>query len=323
MYTKKVVRYLGVLCVMVGLLAGAEAIFADFGLDPYTDPNFGSVHLEAGFTPDPYTKHITSGGDIDLSEYFNTCAGFATSSPDFRVNWTGSARKLSFFFVGDGDTSMVVNDPYGEWICDDDWGNSEHPYVSLRTPGEGQYDIWIGSYNANDYVDGYLYVTDGTMTPNDVDEDAAQNPPSYPGDLGINANGSPNYGSISLEAGFTNDPYSKQVTSGGDIDLGVMNVRDCVGYVTSRPDFRLNWEGASGSLAFVYIGEEDATMMIHDPMGDWFCADDWSNTMHPVLRLRNPAAGKYEIWVGSYNFDEYGNGVLYISETDLTPRDLE
>ncbi|HAV50839.1 MAG TPA: peptidase S1, partial [Brevundimonas sp.] len=51
-------------------------------------PNFGSAGLAAGFTPDPYTVQITSGGTVDAgSTIGGECRGMITDAPDFRLNY--------------------------------------------------------------------------------------------------------------------------------------------------------------------------------------------------------------------------------------------
>jgi len=40
----------------------------------------------------------------------------------------------------------VINDPSGNWICDDDSGGSLNPRVQITNPASGQYDIWVGTF---------------------------------------------------------------------------------------------------------------------------------------------------------------------------------
>jgi hypothetical protein len=129
----------------------------DWELEPY----FGSIELTSGFSPDPYSVDVLSGGGIDLSYLGAGCVGFASEAPDFDVNYTaGSAELLRFYFVAEaGDTVMVVNAPDGSWYCSDDTDGSLDPMIDFVAPADGLYDIWIGSVTQDDMLSGTLYVT--------------------------------------------------------------------------------------------------------------------------------------------------------------------
>lgn len=138
------------------------------GLDYSLTPNYGGTSLAAGFTPDPFSVEIISGGDLDVSQfgYGADCRGFATRQPDFSINWTGASQGVRFFFVSSGDTVMIVNDPTGDWACSDDSFNTLNPTVDFVPAEEGRYDIWIASYNANENNRGMLYITErGSANP--------------------------------------------------------------------------------------------------------------------------------------------------------------
>ena len=60
-------------------------------LDYTASPNYGEANLSAGFSPDPYSVGMTTGGNVDVSYLGSSCAGFATTAPDLRVNFGGGA----------------------------------------------------------------------------------------------------------------------------------------------------------------------------------------------------------------------------------------
>ncbi len=131
------------------------------------------MELESGFSPDPFTVQVTSGGSVDVQQALgNSCQGtargYATSNPDFRVQYTaGSFNQLRFFFVGQGDTTLVVNAPNGQWFCNDDADGTLSPMIVFNNPASGQYDIWVGSYSQGNTVPGTLYVTELDRGPGD------------------------------------------------------------------------------------------------------------------------------------------------------------
>ncbi|HYO87384.1 MAG TPA: SH3 domain-containing protein, partial [Candidatus Limnocylindrales bacterium] len=123
--------------------------------------NYGSVTLTSGFVPDPSTVNVTSGGTVDLSYLGSGCTGFATSAPDFSVNYTsGAFPTLRFFFVGSGDTTMVINTPGGNFVCADDSFGTLNPSLDFNSPASGRYDVWIGSFSSGAFVSGTLNVTE-------------------------------------------------------------------------------------------------------------------------------------------------------------------
>ena len=132
-------------------------------LDYTASPNYGEANLSAGFSPDPYSVGMTTGGNVDVSYLGSSCAGFATTAPDLRVNFGGGASLLRIYFVGtNGDPSMVVNDPYGNFYCVDDSFGTVNPTIDFNNPAGGSYDIWIGSYAANTTISGTLYLTENS-----------------------------------------------------------------------------------------------------------------------------------------------------------------
>lgn len=157
-----------VVCLL--LLGGVSIASAQGGLNHLADPNYGSQALSAGFTPDPYTVDLLSGGSVDISSQFTSsdCAGYSTSAPDFRVRWSGSSNGLRMFFVGDGDTTMVVRNSRGEWFCSDDYGGTRHPFMYFTSPPTGDFNIWVGSYSSDEYVEGTLYITELSYDPGNL-----------------------------------------------------------------------------------------------------------------------------------------------------------
>ena len=132
-------------------------------LDYAADPDFGTVVLQAGFTLDPNVSEISSfGGVVDASYLGGDCVGYADRAPDVRLMWSGTSDELRIFFTEDAgeDASLVMNLPDATWVCNDDYAGSLDPVIVLKNPPEGQYDIWIGSYQPNQFISGTLSVTE-------------------------------------------------------------------------------------------------------------------------------------------------------------------
>jgi hypothetical protein len=126
-----------------GSAGGGGAGGPDFSLDPA----YGAISLVSGFTPDPHHVAIQAGGELDASAV--GCAGWIARAPDYRVNWTAGSGSLPLIIsvAADADTTLVINDAQGNWVCDDDGGNAGfNPAITFNNPASGQYDIWVGTY---------------------------------------------------------------------------------------------------------------------------------------------------------------------------------
>ena len=123
---------------------------------------------------------------------------------------------------------------------------------------------------------------------------------------------SPTYGSVSLNSGFTPDPYVINVQAGGS--LSASNV-GCSGYIANAPDFRVNYS-AGGSLPLIISvnSSADTTLVINTPSGGWSRNDDGGNGTNPSIRFNNPQSGQYDIWVGTYSGGATQASQLHISE---------
>ncbi len=295
-------------------------------LDLSQSPNYGSQNLSAGFTPDPFQVNLTSGGSVNASYLGGGCSGYATSAPDFRLNWSGTSSRLRVMFIASTagqDTTLIINAPNGSWFCNDDSSGTVNPMIEFTNPQAGQYDIWVGSYTAGQYIGGALRITELDLTPASGVPNPNPNPnPNPPAPSGgtLDYSQSPNYGAQSLSAGFTPDPFQVNLTSGGSVNASYLG-GGCVGYATSAPDFRLNWSGSSARLRIFFVAStagQDATLIVNTANGTWMCNDDYGGP-NPMVEINNPPAGQYDIWVGSYQSGQYIGGTLKITELDLTP----
>lgn len=165
MPTRRWGSWIGILGASILLALGAwgGTVAAQQGLRiGGSSSNFGRHSLRGGFVPDPFTVSITSGGSIDARalRLGANCGGFVTREPDFILNYDSPSDFLRIYFQGNGDTTLVINDPAGGWHCNDDSFGGLNPSVDFNRPRAGQYDIWVGSYSASENVRGTLHVTE-------------------------------------------------------------------------------------------------------------------------------------------------------------------
>jgi hypothetical protein len=277
------------------LLAGAAT-----AQDWTAEPTFGSVELEVGFTPDPYTVPITSRGTIDAYEALGPqCAGWIADAPDFDLYYEAGSLDLTIAAVSGADTTLVVNGPNGEWYCNDDADEDLNPRLDFVNPESGLYDIWIGSYNEGEYASALLSISEVGLV-------AEISGPDWTLE--------PTFGEVLLESGFTPDPYRVEVVSGGEHDASMLG-EGCVGFIATAPDFDLYYEaGEIFDLTISASSQSDTTLVINGPDGQWYCVDDSIASVDPMLTFENPQSGLYDIWVGSYYEGEGAEAVISISE---------
>jgi hypothetical protein len=129
-------------------------------LDYTLDPSWGEASLTTGFVPDPFSVAIVAGGPVDVSYLGSGCTGFTNGAPDLRVHFGGGGGLLRFYFVGSGgDTTLVVNDPFGNFYCVDDSFGTLNPTIDFNNPAGGSYDLWIPSFASGTTVAGTIFVT--------------------------------------------------------------------------------------------------------------------------------------------------------------------
>ena len=130
-------------------LASAAALLALGGVavaqNPNLPPAYATVNLSAGFMPDPVTVNVVAGGNIDAARLGPGCAGAIAQAPDVRLNYSAGSFPLFLSAVANADTTLVINLPNGQWLCNDDF-QGLNPGVILRNPPSGQYDIWVGTF---------------------------------------------------------------------------------------------------------------------------------------------------------------------------------
>lgn len=127
----------------------------------------------------------------------------------------------------------------------------------------------------------------------------------------------PGSGTITLEANFDEDPTTTELVSGGEIDVSA-SVDGCSGYISDAPDVRLSFTADPQPNAYqLYISaqsDEDTTLLINAPDGNWYCNDDGPSGVDPLIVFGPAQSGDYEIWVGSFEEGQYHSATLRISE---------
>jgi protease YdgD len=138
--------------------------------DVTLEPSFGVFTLSSGFLPDPNWIGLLAGGTL-YAEHTDQidgapCAGYFADPPDFRLFFRpGAGLPLHVSVQSVADTVLLINAPDGTWHCNDD-SDGLNPALSFAAPLDGQYDIWIGTYDdpGGDYPDATLTLSELART---------------------------------------------------------------------------------------------------------------------------------------------------------------
>ncbi len=273
--------------------AALLAPIAAMALTPSAQSNYGQVTLQAGFLPDPSTVQVQAGGTVDATTQGLPagCTGFVSDQPDYKLFYTPGAYSLYIFATSSADTTLIINDPNGNWICNDDANGSLNPMLMFSNPSGGRYDIWVGTYSSGGLQPATLQISE--LGPGGGGGGGGGQPAM------LNPSLTPNFGTQNLLAGTQ---QTVQLTAGGPISASVVG-GNCSGFVTEAPDYRINFQNLAGilPLTFSVQSSADTTLVVHEPNGTWACDDDGGTSVNPAVQVSMPQAGQYDIWVGTYS----------------------
>jgi len=113
----------------------------------------------------PLTAQVTAEGDVPLFQFplTKTCAGLVSAKPSFVFQVAGQPKQVSVFFEGDADaTLLVLGSDLKMAECNDDTaaGANTNPLVTMATPADGAYAVFVGRLDPTKPVKGKLMITD-------------------------------------------------------------------------------------------------------------------------------------------------------------------
>ena len=278
--------------------------------------NFGTVALQPGFMPDPHVVTGTSGGPLAANQIAGQhCRGFITQQPDHIFVAQGGYRMLKILANSPQDTTLIVRQPNGQYLCNDDGGQGLNPMIQ-GSFGAGTYMIWVGSYRRNVRAPYRLGFTE--LAHVNTQSIGAAGPPAPQVQVATPNVGPSNFGTVALRAGFMPDPHVVRGVSGGNMPAQNMN-GSCRGYITQRPDHVFVAQTHFNELRVMARSRQDTTLVIQGPDGRVFCNDDGGgrNGLNPMVVLRPMQAGAYRVWVGSYQRNVNARYSLGFSELNV------
>lgn len=122
---------------------------------------FGSVELQAGFTPDPYRAEVIAGGNYDSAGELGTrCRGWTTGDGSYTLYYTAGNYPLTISATSESDTTLIVGVPNGGFVCDDDSGPGLNPQITINNPSSGGYAIWVATYSSGELAPAILSISE-------------------------------------------------------------------------------------------------------------------------------------------------------------------
>jgi len=298
---------------------------------------FITINPEQGFPLDPFLISLQGGGPVAASTVATECTGYIPAHPTVIVDFKGTVDLLRTFFYSDGDTTLVIQTPAGDYLCGDDMNQLIlDPTVEITEPTAGRYAVWVGSKVASDLIPGFLAFT--TRTDMDASRlvlgslvKRAAAPPFIPvRDRLLNAVGRVEQAIAAvknvaaIKAG--GEPVTQVFTATGELPAVELQTGDtlCGGLVNIAPTYVFDWSGDAQGLTLFAEADGDTTLLVRTPDGSFLCTDDTDGNLNPALMLPEPVAGRYLVWIGRVNPDAPVSGVLTLTEaTDALPRMLE
>lgn len=112
-----------------------------------------------------YSKVSKSDLNVNVSQKLTKeedCVGYTTSNAFYAVSWyrdnLNESKRLRFFAVSRDDTVLVIRQPDGSWICNDNYNTTQHPLIDIVSPRTGTYYVWVTNKTRNQFG-GDLFVT--------------------------------------------------------------------------------------------------------------------------------------------------------------------
>lgn len=100
----------------------------------------------------PQSMSVVAGGSVSLANCPSIPGlGYVTQAPDYKLEFSGNSagRELEFRLDSACDTVLLLNDTNGTWYHDDDSNGNLDAKIRLPKAGNGVYDIWVGTLNAD------------------------------------------------------------------------------------------------------------------------------------------------------------------------------
>jgi hypothetical protein len=292
-----------------------------------------TLNMKAGFALDPFLVSLNGGGEVDASTFSRSCTGYVNDQPVLTARWQGTVDELRLFFYSDSDSTLVVQQPNGTYLCADDAAdNVLDPEVTITDPVTGTYRLWIGSFHENQLIPGLLVITarpDSGLAEFDPSRLVKRRPIRFGAEVATTSTKA-----IAAKAAVTNSEeiatdavmiaettVTATLTAGGLVPSFAVTGDEavCGGMIGDIPDFVVDVPEDVPALRIMFEAEQDTSLVVVHAEAGSFCADDSDDatSANPVLDITAPVPGYYGIYVGRFSEEEPITGTLTVT-TDPT-----
>ena len=298
-------------------MIGDGEIIDEMGYGPYSEGTY--VSLDLGATPASRVRADQGGGgsaevsfrpEVPNPVNGASCSGYIELVPTAAIELSGDGP-FALTASSDDDLTLTVRTPGGGWFCSDD-ADGYDPGIQIDAPEAGTYLAWVGTFGERDQaMTATLAATPGeiTVTSDDFGFDVGFGGPTQSGGVYDGAElGGPSLAAVS----FDGVEVVQEVQAGGAM-LNPVRGETCGGFVDARPTLAVEAEGAFEIAA---SGDEDLTLTIRSPSGEWTCSDDADGT-DPRASVTGEA-GTYSVWVGTY-YRRIAPSSALVSVSDVAP----
>lgn len=301
--------------------------FEDVAFSPYSSGTYVSLDLEAV----PSVRLV--GGD-DLSGSVETqirpdspnpvqgdaCRGFIERSATVALELSGDGP-FALRASSDGDLTMTVMTPSGDWLCSDD-ADELDPGIQIDGSESGVYHVWIGTFSDNGMA------TDVTVSvaPGVVESAGIGGFGTHMGGadqvIGTYSGAQIRPGGGAAELSLTGDigGATQRVMAGGPI-LNPVDGASCQGFVSESPSLSV-FSPLPLDISVSSPTGEDLTLIVHAPDGTWTCSDDIDGGRFPGAASVGTGGGEYSIWVGTFSRRTEPSAAI-VDVTVVSPEDQQ
>lgn len=298
-----------------------------------THAQSGYVELggEGNFHPDPYITTVLTGNTTNVTDYAANCLGSVSEANDFSLTWLGEETSLYIGAISQANIGLLILEVSGvgtqsqiESVHCRDADETSTPELLIPVHSGVRYVVMVSNVLGANPTSAYLFIgrkelqldVFATYYSTYNSDTQPTTPPSNPADVGLNLNGTPNYGQVTIASGFQPDPMMQTIASGGPIDVNGLGISGCYGWAAPNPDYRITLTTNSNLLRLFFVGSNnvDTTMIVHTPGNQWVCNDDSFFTTNPTVDIQNAVAGVYDIWIANYEAGLSDSGTFYITE---------
>ncbi len=119
---------------------------------------------------------------------------------------------------------------------------------------------------------------------------------------------------VSLTPTFLPDPYVLSHVSGGPVNAARRYGNNCRGFISPVPDHTVELLTSFDFFRLHIQSDYDTTLIVTKENSDQIWCNDDTQGINPEVRAENWSAGRYNVYIGSYDKNVQAPYLLYLTE---------